>query len=65
MDGRTYRYLADGEVPLYPFGYGLSYSKFEYSDLRLAEDRLTAGTDLHLHVTVNNLGPHDADEVST
>ena len=33
MRGRTYRYF-DGE-PLYPFGHGLSYTRFEYSDLRL------------------------------
>ena len=41
MRGRTYRYF-DGE-PLYPFGYGLSYTRFEYSDLRL--DRNSAAPD--------------------
>jgi beta-glucosidase len=51
--GRTYMYFK-GE-PLYPFGYGLSYTTFEYSNLRAA-----AGT---LSVDVKNTGPRDGDEV--
>src|ERR1022692_2275905 len=44
MTNRTYRYF-EGQ-PLYPFGYGLSYSKFEYSNLKLSTASLTAGDSL-------------------
>ena len=54
MKGRTYRYYED--TPLYPFGYGLSYSSFEYSDLKLDENGAT--------VTVTNTGSVKADEVA-
>lgn len=54
MKGRTYRYYED--TPLYPFGYGLSYSSFEYSDLKLDENGAT--------VTITNTGSIKADEVA-
>ena len=61
MSGRTYRY---SEAPaLYPFGFGLSYTSFHYSDL-LVPKTLTPGHDLPLTVTVNNTGSYPADEVS-
>jgi hypothetical protein len=44
MVGRTYRYLA--KEPLYPFGYGLSYTRFEYTDLEVSQSRLAAGESL-------------------
>ena len=61
MRGRTYRYF-DGE-PLYPFGYGLSYTRFEYSDLRL--DRTSVATDGRVQVTMQlkNVGSRAGDEV--
>ncbi|HTV84472.1 MAG TPA: glycoside hydrolase family 3 C-terminal domain-containing protein [Dyella sp.] len=61
MQGRTYRYFK-GE-PLYPFGYGLSYTQFAYSDLQL--DRTSVGDDGHLHITlkVKNSGQRAGDEV--
>ncbi|HET7267557.1 MAG TPA: glycoside hydrolase family 3 C-terminal domain-containing protein [Oleiagrimonas sp.] len=61
MQGRTYRYFK-GE-PLYPFGYGLSYTHFTYSDLKL--DRTTLGPDQSMHVTlkVKNTGKRAGDEV--
>jgi beta-glucosidase len=61
MHGRTYRYF-DGQ-PLYPFGYGLSYSFFVYGDLRLSTGTVAAGSPLGLDAQVTNTGLRDADEV--
>jgi len=60
MKERTYRYYT-GE-PLYPFGYGLSYTRFEYSDLRLPE-AVMAGDTLILSATITNTGGRAGDEV--
>ncbi len=60
MKGRTYRYLTS--PPLYPFGHGLSYSKFRYSELKLPET-VDAGQGLVVTAKVENVGPIDADEV--
>jgi len=54
MKGRTYRYL-DGD-PLYPFGFGLGYSQFAYSELRLSSESLQAGEPLDVEVTIRNTG---------
>jgi beta-glucosidase len=61
MKNRTYRYF-EGD-PLYPFGHGLSYTRFEYSDLRL--DRARAGADdaVTVSATVKNVGSREGDEV--
>ena len=61
MTGRTYRYFA-GE-PLYPFGYGLSYTRFRYSDLRINPEQPRAGTSAQISVSVENVGERAADEV--
>jgi beta-glucosidase len=61
MQGRTYRYMT--EEPLYPFGFGLSYSCFEYSDLQLDKTELALGDSLHVSVTLHNGGGRDAAEV--
>ena len=58
MKNRTYRYF-NGQ-PLYPFGYGLSYSKFEYSNLRLSATELNAGDSLNVGVDVKNTSPRKA-----
>jgi beta-glucosidase len=59
MKGRTYRYF--GGEPLYPFGYGLSYTSFRYSGLRVrvAKD----GQSAKVAVTVRNTGERAGDEV--
>ncbi len=61
MEGRTYRYL--DKPPLYPFGYGLSYTSFEYRDLKLSETRVQAGDSLVISATVVNTGSRRGDEV--
>jgi len=62
MKGRTYRYF-DGE-PLWPFGYGLSYTTFSYSDLTLPNGPVTAGNSLDASVIVANVGKIAGDEVA-
>jgi beta-glucosidase len=61
MKHRTYRYFT-GE-PLYPFGYGLSYSKFEYSGLKLSNSELKAGDSLDVEVDLKNTSQRAGDEV--
>ncbi|HUI72482.1 MAG TPA: glycoside hydrolase family 3 C-terminal domain-containing protein [Spirochaetia bacterium] len=61
MRGRTYRYF-QGE-PLYPFGFGLSYTRFSYSRLVLEPASLKAGDELHVSVDVTNTGHRDGGEV--
>jgi beta-glucosidase len=61
MANRTYRYFAG--KPLYPFGYGLSYTKFSYGDLSLTEQSVAAGKPLGADVTVTNTGKVAGDEV--
>jgi beta-glucosidase len=62
MKGRTYRYLET--PPLYPFGYGLSYTRFAYSDLALSGDRIGAGDPVIVRATVTNVGGLAGDEVA-
>ena len=59
--GRTYLYQKD--KPLYPFGHGLSYTTFEYSNLKLSADKLTDKDTLTVSVDVKNTGPVAGDEV--
>jgi len=61
MKGRTYRYFEG--VPLYPFGYGLSYTKFSYGGLGVPES-VEAGSPLVAEVTVTNTGAKAGDEVA-
>ena len=61
MKGRTYRYF-DGE-PLWPFGFGLSYTNFTYSGLTLSRTSINAGDHLDASVTVTNSGKLAGDEV--
>jgi beta-glucosidase len=61
MKGRTYRYF-DGE-PTYPFGYGLSYTRFGYGAPSLSAATLKAGEDLVVEAQVANVGDRAGDEV--
>jgi len=61
MKGRTYRYFT-GEV-LYPFGYGLSFTQFEYQELSLSRDRFEGIDPLQVSVEVKNCGELTGDEV--
>ena len=61
MKGRTYRYFAG--MPAYPFGFGLSYTKFSYSNLHIASKSLQAGGDQKVRVSVKNSGARAGDEV--
>lgn len=62
MKHRTYRYFAG--KPLYPFGYGLSYSQFRYSNLTLSQVNLRAGDYLSVNVDVENTSQREGDEVA-
>ena len=61
MANRTYRYFTG--KPLYPFGYGLSYTKFSYSNLGVPEQGIAAGQPVAADVTVTNAGKVPGDEV--
>lgn len=61
MTGRTYRYM--NEAPLFPFGYGLSYTTFSYGKPVLENDKITATGTLRLTVPVTNAGKRDGEEV--
>jgi beta-glucosidase len=61
MKGRTYRYFAG--TPLYPFGYGLSYTSFSYGGLSVPKV-MEAGSPLVAEVTVTNTGKKAGDEVA-
>jgi len=61
MEGRTYRYLA--KEPLYPFGYGLGYARFDYSGIELAAEEFATGDEVVASVEITNAGELAADEI--
>lgn len=56
-------YLDVSNDPLYPFGYGLSYTTFQYGDVELSTERLKRGGTMQARVTVSNTGKHAGEEV--
>jgi beta-glucosidase len=62
MQNRTYRYFRG--KPLYPFGYGLSYTTFSYANLTLPKAAINAGDPLTAEVTVTNTGKRAGQEVA-
>ena len=60
MKGKTYRFFS--QEPLYPFGYGLSFTTFSYSDLVIPQN-IVAGEKVKVSVTVSNTGKIEGDEV--
>jgi beta-glucosidase len=61
--GNTSYYLDAGKNPLFPFGYGLSYTTFEYSDLKLSATEITGKDNLQVSCTVKNTGSREGAEV--
>ena len=61
MQGRTYRYME--KEPLYPFGFGLSYTTFQYGELQLSANSISEGDSVTVNVDVTNKGGREAEEV--
>lgn len=61
MKNRTYRYFTG--KPLYPFGFGLSYTSFEYGKAKLSESEIRSGSGVDITIPVTNTGVLDGDEV--
>lgn len=61
MSGRTYKYME--KDPLFPFGFGLSYSQFEYSDIKLSNKKIKKNQPVFIEFTVTNKGGYNSDEV--
>jgi len=59
----TSQYLDLPLTPLYPFGYGLSYTKFDYSDLKLSNTKISDNEKLNISVKIKNTGDFDGEEV--
>jgi beta-glucosidase len=61
MEGRTYRYMK--QDPMYPFGYGLSYTRFEYSDIKLSPKKIKTDEEAEVRITVTNTGQFPGEDV--
>ena len=61
MDNRTYKFLKD--KPMYPFGYGLSYSKIKYSEISMSSTIFTDDKENIAQVTITNMSDYKTEEV--
>jgi beta-glucosidase len=61
MQGRTYRYMK--EQPLYPFGFGLSYTDFSFDSIETSSPEIKAGSSVKVKTALSNTGKRDAEEV--
>jgi beta-glucosidase len=61
MKDRTYRYMS--QEPLYPFGFGLSYTSFAYSNAKTSAGTIAPGESVEVSCTVTNTGEREGDEV--
>jgi beta-glucosidase len=61
--GRGYDYVTMSGKPLFPFGHGLSYTKFEYSNLKIQNPKASQTENIHLGIEVRNTGTRTGDEV--
>ncbi|MGN7786704.1 glycoside hydrolase family 3 N-terminal domain-containing protein [Niabella sp. 22666] len=62
--GNSSFYLDSGRDPLFPFGYGLSYSSFEYKDLKLSATKIKPGEKMKVSATLTNTGKYEGTEIA-
>ncbi len=62
MAGRTYRYMT--KEPMYPFGFGLSYTQFAYSNIKLSRQSISSGQSVTITATITNTGQTAGEEVA-
>lgn len=60
MKNRTYRYMKN--QALYPFGYGLSYTKFKYSNIIISKNQIKSGENFEFKISVKNIGERESEE---
>ncbi len=61
MENRTYRYMK--KEPLFPFGHGLSYTKFKYSNLQINPEKIRQDEVINIKIDIENIGDYPGDEV--
>ena len=61
---KRYRLVDMSTKPLYPFGFGLSYTTYEYSDLQLSKKEIAANENIEVSVTIKNTGARDGVEIA-